>query len=156
MQNDPGERIELADPWRTIEHRPGMGVTGLPTLHDTRAAEIDIFGVVLALELRGEQPHHMHPGWAAVARQLAYRLAVAFGLRQPRGELVNDMAQSMGLLLARDVTRDPTGVLHVLMPVQDFRHGGWLGAGRIPQMHGKDQRVLSRTVVEHGFGRRVR
>src|SRR5205814_9224547 len=114
MQNDPGERIELADPWRTIEHRPGMGVTGLPTLHDTRAAEIDIFGVVLALEMRGEQPHHMHPGWAAVARQLADRLAVTFGLRQPASELGNDLAQSMCLLLAPHVTRDPTGLRHGL------------------------------------------
>src|SRR3954451_3739609 len=103
-----------------------MGITGLPTLHDARTAEINILGVVLALELRGEQSHHMHPGRATVARPLAHRLAVAFGLGQPRGELVDDMAQLMGLLLARNVTRDPTGVLHVLMPVEDFRHRGWL------------------------------
>src|SRR6266513_754593 len=81
----------------------------------------------------------------------ASSLTTCIRVRQPRSELVNAMAQSMGLLLARDVTRDPTGVLHVLMPVQDLRHRGWLGAGRIPQKHGKDQRVLSRTVVEHGF-----
>ena len=42
------------------------------------------------------------------------------------------------------------------MPVEDFRHRGRLSAGRIPQMHGEDQRILARIIVKHRFRRRVR
>ena len=69
-----------------------MVVTGIPPLHDPGRAEINILGVILAAELRGEQPHHMHPGRTAIASELPHRLTVALGLRQPRGELVDDVA----------------------------------------------------------------
>jgi hypothetical protein len=56
--------------------------------------------VVLAAELRRKQAHDMHPGRAAVTGEFPHRFAVALGFRQARGELVDDMAQAMRLLLA--------------------------------------------------------
>jgi hypothetical protein len=83
-------------------------------------------------------------------------LAVALNLGQPRGELVDDMAQAMRLLLACNVADDPAGILHILMAVEYLRHRDGLGARGIPQMYGEDQRVPARVVVKHRFGRRVR
>src|SRR5207249_10076185 len=82
VENDAGERIELTDPGLPFEHRLGMAVTGVPALHDAGRAEIDVLGVVLAAELRSEQPHHMHPGRAAITGELPHRLVVALGFRQ--------------------------------------------------------------------------
>ena len=118
VEDDAGKRIELADPGLLFEHRFGVAVTGVPALHDAGRAEIDVLGVVLAAELRGEQPHHMHPGRAAIAGELAHRRVVALGLGQPCGELVDDMAQPMRLLLPRDMAGDPARILHVLVPVR--------------------------------------
>src|SRR6266480_1996168 len=128
VKNDTRERIELADPGRAIEHGLGVGITAIPALHDAGWAEIDVLGVVLAIELRRQQPHDMHPRRAAVAGQFTYRLAVAFGLRQSGGELADDMAQTMRLLLARDMAGDPAGILHILVAVENFRHRGRLCA----------------------------
>src|SRR5271163_2977404 len=41
------------------------------------------------------------------------------------------------------------------MAVEDVRHRGWLGAERIPEVDGEDERVPPRVVVEHHFRRRV-
>src|SRR5258708_31661800 len=100
MQNNARERIELAYPGLAFEHRSGVAIAGVPALHDAGGTEIDILGVVLAGELWGEQPHHMHPCRATVACQLPHRFAVTLGLGQSRGELGDDMAQAMRLLLA--------------------------------------------------------
>src|SRR5258705_12895254 len=132
VKNDAGERVEFANPGLALEHRFGVGIAGVPALHDAGWAEVDILGVGLAFELRRQQPDHMHPRRATVTRKLPHRLAVALGFRKPRGELIDDMAQAMRLLLARDLARDPGGILHVLVPVQHFRHRGRLGSGRIP------------------------
>ena len=71
MKNDARERIELADPGRTIKHRLGVNIARVPALHDAGRTEIDVLGVVLAIELRRQQPHHMHPRRTAVAGQFA-------------------------------------------------------------------------------------
>jgi len=92
----------------------------------------------------------------AIAGQFFHCFARAFGLRQSCDKLVDDMAEPMGLLLASDVACNPARVLHVLVPVKHFRHRCRLRSGRIPQMHGKDQRILARVVVKHRLGRRVR
>ena len=65
------------------------------------------------------------------------------------------MAQSVGLLVSRDLACDPAGILDVLVAVEDFRHRAWLGADRIPEVDGEDQRVPARVVVKHHLGRRV-
>src|SRR6266513_775725 len=66
VKNDTRERIELADPGRAIEHGLGVGITAIPALHDAGWTEVDVLGVVLAIELRRQQPHDMHPRRTAV------------------------------------------------------------------------------------------
>src|SRR5437773_2374875 len=73
LQNDARERIELADPGLAFQHRFGVAIAGVPALHDAGRAEVDVLGVVLPGQLRGEQPHHMHPRRAAIARQFLHR-----------------------------------------------------------------------------------
>jgi hypothetical protein len=97
----------------------------------------------------------MHAGRAAVAGEFAHGIELALLLGQARDELVDDVAQPVRLLLARDVAGDAAGILHVLVAVEHVLHRGRLVAGRIPQVHGEDQRVAARVVVEHGLRRRV-
>src|SRR5450631_3598019 len=59
VKNNTRKRIELADPGRTIENRLGMSVAGVPALHDTGRAEIDVLCVILAIELRRQEAHDM-------------------------------------------------------------------------------------------------
>ena len=70
-------------------------------------------------------------------------------------QLADDVAQSMGLQLARDVRGDPARVLDVLLPVQDLPYRLRLRPHRIPHVHGKDQRVAARMLVEDHLRRRV-
>ena len=81
MKNDSREWIELADPGRTIENSPGMRIASVPALPEAGRTEIDVLGVVLTIELRRQQSHHMHPRRTTVARQFLHRLAVALALR---------------------------------------------------------------------------
>src|SRR6266436_5174338 len=81
VKNNARERIELASPGRTIENRPGMGISGLPSLPDAGRTEVDVLGVVLAIELRRQQPHHMHPRRTTVTGQFLHRIAVTLGRR---------------------------------------------------------------------------
>jgi hypothetical protein len=156
VKHDAGERIELADPGRARQYRPRMRIAGVPALLDAIRAEVDVLGMGFAIELRREQAHHMHPGLAAITCQFARRSAAALGFRQVRDKLVDDVTQPVDLLLPHDLAGDPAGILHILVPVEHFRHGGRLRARRIPQVDGEDQRVLARIVVEHGLRRRIR
>ena len=156
MKDHARERIELAVPRRAFERRLGMSVARIPAPLDAGRAEIDVLGVGLAIVFRRLQAHHMHSRLTTIARQFADKRLVEFGVGQPCSKLVDDMTQAMNLLLPCDLGRDPAGILHVLLPVEHFAHGSRLGAKRIPEVNGEDQRVLARVVVEHRFGRRVR
>jgi hypothetical protein len=46
VQDGAGERIELADPWRALDHCLGMRIAGTPPPQDAGWAEIDVLGVV--------------------------------------------------------------------------------------------------------------
>jgi hypothetical protein len=52
-------------------------------LPDPGLAEIDVFGVILAVQLRREQLDHMHPGLAAVAQQIPDLRLAALAFGQP-------------------------------------------------------------------------
>src|SRR5690349_24690003 len=101
-----------------------MRVAGRPSLPDAVGAEVDILGVGFAIELRRKEAHDVHPGLAAIACELAHSRAIALTLGQTRGELVDDMAQPMGLLLAYDLACDAAGILDVLVAVEHLRHRG--------------------------------
>src|SRR5258708_32972555 len=95
MKNDPRERIELADPRRTIKHRPGVNITRVPALHDAGRTEIDVLGMVLAIELRRQQPHHMHPRRTTVTGQFRHRIAVTLSIWQSAGRVAEVITQTM-------------------------------------------------------------
>src|SRR6478672_5457138 len=94
----------------------------------------------------------MHPGRAAISGQFAHCRAVALGLGYPGRELIDDMAQTMRLLLLGNLARDAVGIQHVLVPIEHFRHRGRLGPGWIPHVDRKDQRVSARNIVEYCLG----
>jgi hypothetical protein len=130
-----------------------MCIAGVPALPDSTRTEIDVLCVGLTIELGCKQPHDMHPGLAAIARELAHRCSPAIGLRKFRGELVDDMSQTMDLLLAHDLARYAAGILHILVAIEYLRHRRRLRADGIPQMNREDQRVPARIVVKYGFRR---
>ena len=47
-------------------------IAGFPARPDPGGAEIDVLGVVLAVDRRRQQPHDVHAGQAAIARQFAH------------------------------------------------------------------------------------
>src|SRR5271156_1161819 len=132
-----------------------MRVACFPALPDPGQAEGDVFRMVLVVELWRQQLDHVHPGLAAVAQQFPDLRLAALAFGQPRRELFDDVTQPMRLLVARDLTCDAARILYVLMAGEGVRHRGWLGAERIPEVDGEDERVPARVVVEHHFRRRV-
>jgi hypothetical protein len=70
-------------------------------------------------------------------------------------QLADDMAQAVDLLLARNVAVGAAGELDVLLPAHHLPDRIGCIALRVPKLHGEDQRVAARVVVEHGFDRRV-
>src|ERR1700681_2424534 len=55
MQDDARKRIVFAAPRRFFENRFGVGISRVPASRDARRAEIDVLGVVFAVELRCQQ-----------------------------------------------------------------------------------------------------
>jgi len=49
MQDDPAQRVELADPWRALQHGFGMRIAGVPALYDASRTEVDVLGVCLSI-----------------------------------------------------------------------------------------------------------
>ena len=97
----------------------------------------------------------MHAREATIGSQFAHRVAVAYWLRDITDELIDDVTQAMQLHLARNVARNPAGVLDILLAMCDFPHRLGLGSNWVPHLDGKNQRVPARIVVKNGFGRRV-
>ena len=122
---------------------------------DARRTEVDVLGVVLVFDARGQQPHDMHAREAAPAGQLAHGLAVADVLRDMAEQFLDHMAQTMGLHLAGDVAGYAARVLDVLLAMRDLPHRLRLWPDGIPHVDGEDQRVAARVVVEDDLGRRV-
>ena len=83
----------------------------------------------------------MHARQATEAGQRANGLAAADFFRDVLGKLPDDMAKPVDLQLARNVVRDPAGVLDVFLPVENFPDRLGLGPDRIPRVNGKDQGV---------------
>src|SRR5262245_46659501 len=63
------------------------------------------------------------------------------------------MAKLVGLALAQDVARDPARILDVLGAIEDLPDSLRLFPGGVPEMHGEDQRVTARRIVEDALGR---
>ena len=61
----------------------------------------------------------------------------------------------MGLHLAGDVAGDPARILDVFLAMRDLPHRLRLRPDRVPHVHGEDQGVAARVVVEDHLGRRI-
>ena len=55
VQDEALDRVEVARPGSQLEHPVRVGIAGLPAAADAGGAEVDVLGVVLAIEGRGEQ-----------------------------------------------------------------------------------------------------
>ena len=87
---------------------------------DAVGAEVDVLGMILALEARREQPDQMHRAAAAIGRELGdHRIAHCL-LRQARGQLAHHVPEAMQLLLARHVAEAAAGILDILVPRHDL------------------------------------
>src|SRR5258708_31282182 len=138
------QRIDVADRGLVGDDPLGMLVAGLPAAADAGAGEIDVLGVVLAVEPRRQQAHEMHRGAAAVAEHLAHLGIVALRVGEPIAELADDVAQAMDLLLPHDVTLAADRILGVLLPAEHLTDGAGHGADQRPQAYGDDRRIVAR------------
>ena len=125
----------MIDPRLESKHSLSVGVSGIPAIPDTGGTEIDVLCMALLVKLRSHQLNHVHTGLATITEQFPYLRLAALDFRQSRGEFVDDVAQAMRLLVPRDLARDATGILHVLMAVENVGHGVRIGSNRIPQMN---------------------
>ena len=156
MQNHAFERIEFSLPRLLLQHMLRVLETGLPTMPYAGPTKIDILVVVFMIEAWGEQLNDMHPGRASVRSEFFHRIGIAFIVSERCRKLADDVAHAMSLPLPGYMARNSTRVLNVLMPMKNLSHRLWLGASRIPHVHGKDQRVFAWIIIEHDLGRSVR
>src|SRR5262245_23863064 len=85
-------RVDRTLPWRALEYPLRVGVTGLPPRADAVCGEVDVFRVVLAVDRRRHEAHDMHCRTASPRRELAHFVRVASALRNPPGQLADDVA----------------------------------------------------------------
>ena len=81
---------------------------------------------------------------------------MALRLREALGEFGDDVAQTVDLFLAHDVSDRPARILDLFLPVHHLPDASRLFALRVPDMDGEDQRVAARSIVENRLDRRVR
>src|SRR5205085_7210281 len=133
------DRINRPSPWRALDHASRRHIARVPARADPRRGEVDVLGMILAVDPRGDQPHDMHGCPAAPRCQLAYRCSVATTLWNVFGELADDVAKMMDLLLPGNVAPRPARVLNFLVPAHDLPQRLRLGAFGIPHVDRKDQ-----------------
>jgi hypothetical protein len=88
MKNDPLHRIKLTVPWSDGNDAARVGITRSAARPDSAGAEVDVFGVILAIDSWRQQPHDMHSGETAILcetqnfrrlAQLLWHLLYQFG-----------------------------------------------------------------------------
>src|SRR6185369_5049400 len=120
VDDDALRRIDRPFPRRALQDPPGIRVAGLPAGADAVRREIDVLGVILAVERRCHEAYDVHRRAAAPGRELAHVLALARAFRQLLRELADDVPQMMDLLLPRDVAAGAARELDVLLPAHDL------------------------------------
>ena len=66
MKNDSLHRIKLTLPWGHGNKAARVSITCRAARPDSAGAEVDVFGVILAIDSWRQQPHDMHSGETAV------------------------------------------------------------------------------------------
>ena len=155
VQQHAVEDAELAEPRLALERAVGVGIACLPPRADARRREVDVLGVGLIVEARREQPHHMHARVAVILRKLLVQRIPPLLL----GHVFQSLVMTWRSLCAsRWRTMWLAMRLEYWMSLCRLRISQMvvgLIACRVPQMHGEDQRVPPRMIVEDALGRRV-
>src|SRR3989454_10765203 len=118
MDDHAFHRVDRLLPWPAREHLLRVGVAGLAARGDAGGREVDVLGVVVALQLGGEEAHDVHRGAAAVAGMALEVGMAALLLGQVMRELADDVAQAVDLHVARDVAVGAARVLDVLLAAE--------------------------------------
>jgi hypothetical protein len=103
MKIEALDGIDLSFPRGVHEHSARIAIAGRPSRADAFAAEVDILGVVLSFERRGEEPDNIYARQASMTRHFAHEVGLTFAVRQTHGELGDDTPQAVNLLLPPDV-----------------------------------------------------
>src|SRR5438034_10384161 len=89
--------VDRRTPRGGSQHPFGVRVTGLPTCANARRCEVDVFGVILAINLRRNEPDDMHRRLASPRRKLLHIGPVAHLCGNVLRKLANVVAPRMAL-----------------------------------------------------------
>ena len=156
VQIEPLDRVDVRFPRRGVQRLARVSDSRFPALPDAGAAEVDVLGLVLTLQARRKKAHDVHSGQTTIAGHFADPRALTLRLREALGELGNNVAQTMDLFLPCDVRDGSARILDLLLSVHHLPDALRLGTLGVPDMHGEDERVSARKVVENRLDRRVR
>ena len=116
VDHDALQHVDVALPRLFRQHALAMLVSGLPAGADACAGEVDVLGVVLAVEPRRKQPDQVHDRAAAIGGEFLDHRIVAPVFGNVLHQFAHDVAQTMQLLLPGDVAFAAAGKLKVLLP----------------------------------------
>ena len=105
VDHDARQRVNSAFPGPGRESLAGMIVASLPAALDARTREVDVLGVIFAVEPGRQEPNEMHESTTTVLGEIANDGVVAQLVRQAAGEFTHDVAKAMDLSLAGDMAR---------------------------------------------------
>src|ERR1700741_1576600 len=98
MKNDALHRIKLTFPWGHGNNAARVNITCRVARPDAAGAEVDVFGVILAIDSWRQQPHDMHSGETAVLCETADFRRLAQLLRYLLHQFGYDMSKPVQLL----------------------------------------------------------
>src|SRR5262249_29264166 len=119
MEVKPLDWIDVRFPGRCLERPAGVAETGCPTPLNAVSTEVDVLGVIFAVEARREQAHDMHASEASIVRHLADELRLSFRLWNPFGQFGNDVAEAVDLFLSLYVGNRSARILNFLLTMHD-------------------------------------
>src|SRR5258708_22234513 len=122
VDDDTFDRVDPRVPRRALDHVPRRRVAGLPAGPDAGCGEIDVLRLILAVESRRDQPQNVHRRPAAPRGELAHLRRVASLFRHLLGDLADDVAQMVDLLLPGDVALGAARLLYVSVSGHDLPH----------------------------------
>src|SRR6516162_6712913 len=120
VDDDAGQRVDVALPRLFGDDPPRLLVTGPPTGGDAGPREIDILGMILAVQPRRQQPYEVHRRVTTVRGPFPHRRIIACPRGEPHAELANDVAEPVDLLLPGDIAFAAPGVFNVLWPAKNL------------------------------------
>jgi hypothetical protein len=117
MKNDSLHRVKLTLPWGHGNNSARVSITGRAARPDSTGAEVDVFGVILAIDSWRQQPHDMHSGETAVLCETANFRCLAQLLRYVLNQFGYDMSKPVQLLLPNGMADGTARVLDVLLTI---------------------------------------